>query len=409
MPPNQPKAYDVVLGGQTPTPIGAAVLGGVAGVKRRLASASIPQRVAALQETTKYGQAGLELVFSALKDESWQVRQTAYLLIQGCEHSILQQVLTENNPYQLFGCLHKYSTPQSTAYALAISPNGQTLISGGSDKVITVRSLYTGRIIRTFNGHTDGIKSVAISPSGQTLISCSWDNSIRVWNLQNAGNYGGSFPQSKTLDSGLLSTMIPHSEAVNCVVFSPDNQAFVTASEDCTIKLWDFRRLGLITTFTGHKDAVKSIAISPDGKFLASGSADSTIKIWNLGTGELLHTLSGHSDWVKCVAISPDSKFLVSGAQDKTIKLWNLQTGELANTLIGHWSEVNSVAIGHNGHTIISGSWDKTIIVWHLQTGTQLHVLEGHRDAVAAVAITPDGDKIVSSSWEHRIRIWGVR
>ncbi len=33
---DRPRAYDVVLGSQTPTPVGAAVLGGIAGVKRRL-------------------------------------------------------------------------------------------------------------------------------------------------------------------------------------------------------------------------------------------------------------------------------------------------------------------------------------------------------------------------------------
>lgn len=405
---NQPRAYDVVLGSQTPSPVSAAVLGGIAGVKRRFASTNSSQRVAALQETTKYGQAGLELVFFALQDQSWQVRQTAYLLLQSCEDAILQETLQANNPYQLFRFLHRHSTPQSTAYTLAISPNGQTLISGGSDRVITVRSLYTGKIIRTFSGHTDGIKSMAISPSGQTLISASWDNTIKVWNLQNAGNYGGIVLPKKTLDNGLLYTLNPHSETVNCVVISPNGQTLATGSDDFTIELWDLNTQKLISTFTGHQNAVKSMAISPDGNLLASASADSTIKIWHLETAELLHNLTGHSDWVKSVAISPDSKILVSGAQDKTIKIWNLQTGELLNTLIGHWGEINSVAISHDGHTLISGSWDRTIRIWHLGTGTQLHILEGHHDAVAAVAITPDGSKIISSSWDRTIRIWGA-
>lgn len=406
---DRPRAYDVVLGSQTPNPVGAAVLGGIAGVKRRLTSPIVAQRVAALQETTKYGQAGLELVFSALMDESWQVRQTAYLLLQDCEDITLQQILQEHNPYQLFGCLHRYYTPQSTAYALAISPNGQTLVSGGSDKIIRVRSLYTGKIFRTLKGHTEGVKSLAISPSGQTLVSSSWDNTVKVWNLQNAGNYGPSVPQSKTLDNGLLYTLVPHFEAVNCVAITPNGQTLATASEDRTIKLWNLATQKLLSTLSGHTDGVKSIAISPDGKILASASADSTIKLWDLSTGELLHTLTGHSEWVKSVAISPDGKILVSGGQDKTIKLWKLQTGELLNTLTGHWDEVNAVAIARDGYTFLTCSRDETIRLWHLRTGTQLHILEGHNNAVATVAINPDGDKIVSSSWDETIRVWGVR
>lgn len=406
---NQPRAYDVVLGSQTPTPVGAAVLGGIAGVKRRLNSAIAAQRVTALHETSKYGEAGLELVFSALRDESWQVRQTAYLLLQDCEQNILQQVLQEHNPYQLFGCLHRYPTANSTTYALTISPNGQTLISGGSDKIITARSLYTGKIIRTLKGHTEGVKSLAISPSGQTLVSSSWDNSVKVWNLQNAGNYGGVVPQSKTLDNGLLYTFVPHSEIVNCLAITPNGQTLATASEDYTIKLWNLGTQKLLSTLAGHTDGVKSIAISLDGKILASASADSTIKLWDLSTRELLRTLTGHSEWVKSVAISPDGKILVSGAQDKTIKLWNLQTGELLRTLTGHWDEVNCVSIAQDGHTLVSSSRDETIILWHLRTGTQLHTLEGHKGGVLAVAIDPDGQKIVSTSSDRTIRIWGVR
>jgi hypothetical protein len=39
-----------------------AVLGGIEGVKRRLASAVVEQRIAALTKALKYGQAGLDLV-----------------------------------------------------------------------------------------------------------------------------------------------------------------------------------------------------------------------------------------------------------------------------------------------------------------------------------------------------------
>ncbi len=40
---NQPGEYDAVLGGQNSTPVDAAVLGGIAGVKSRLASPAIEE------------------------------------------------------------------------------------------------------------------------------------------------------------------------------------------------------------------------------------------------------------------------------------------------------------------------------------------------------------------------------
>ncbi|HAZ44054.1 MAG TPA: WD40 repeat domain-containing protein [Cyanobacteria bacterium UBA11369] len=398
---NQPRSYDVVLGGQTPTPVNAAVLGGVAGVKRRLTSQNVAQRVTALSEALKYGEAGLDLIFQSLKDESWQVSKTAYLLIQNCEELTLKRALQEYNPYQLFECLHKHPTAQSTTYSVAISADGQYLVSGGSDKKIVVRSLHTGRIIRALSGHTDGVKSVAISESGQTIFSCSWDNTIKVWNLLS----------SKALGDGLLYTFAESEAGVNCICIAPDGKTLATGNEDGNIGLWNLEKQANFRTLTAHKNGIKSIAITPDGKMLATGSADETIKIWHLPTGELLHTLEGHSEWVKSLAISPDGKTLISGAQDKTIKLWNLQTGELLNTLEGHWDEVTSIAINRDGNTLASGggNLDQTIRIWHLKTGTLLQVLEGHFNGISSIAMTPDGEKIVSSSWDKTIRVWGAR
>ena len=417
--PNQPRAYDVVLGGKTPTPIDGAVLGGLSGVKRRLLSPVVTQRVDALKETLKYGQQGKDLLIWGLKDSSWQVRQTAYLLLREPDKLIsksshepaLKQALQDYNPYQLFQCLYRHSTPHSTAYSVTISPDSQLLISGGNDKNIKVRSLHTGRILRTFSGHSGSVYAVAISPDGQTLVSGSWDSTIKVWNLNTAG---GSIAQgiastSRILGDGLLQTLSGHSAEVNSVTISPDGQTLVSGSEDETINLWELRTGELKTTLTGHSKGVKSVAVSPDGKTLASGSADETINLWNLRTGELLRTLAGHSNGVKSVAISPDGQILVSSGQDKTIQLWHLHTGELYSRLTEHWGEVNSVVISSDGQTLISGSRDETIRLWHLATGAQLYSLEGHQAAVAGVAISPDGQKIVSSSWDQTIRVWGVR
>ena len=413
--PNQPKAYDVVLGDQTPAPIDGAVLGGLPGVKRRLLNPVVGQRVAALKETLKYGQSGKDLLIWALKDSSWQVRQTAYLLLDEFNKPTLKysnestlKALQDYNPYQLFECLYRHSTAQSTAYCVTISPDGQFLISGGNDKTIKVRSLHSGKILRTLTGHSGSVYAIDISPDGQTLVSGSWDQTIKVWNLH-AGNQAGIAPTSRNLGGGLLYTLTGHSGEVNAVAISPNGETLVSGSEDSTIKLWDLRTGELKTTLTAHSNAVKSVAISSDNRTLVSSSADSTINLWHLHTSELLHTLTGHSNWVRSTAISSDGQILASGSQDKTIKLWHLHTGKLYYHLTGHWGEVNSVAISPDGQTLISGSWDQTIKLWHLGTGALLHSLEGHQGAVASVAISPDGQKIVSSSWDQTIRVWGLR
>lgn len=85
--PNQPQPDDAVLGGNAPAYSGL-VLGGIEGVKWRLGRSdssgnptSIKQRIAALNDALKYGQAGLDLMLQALEDESWPIHQAAYSLL----------------------------------------------------------------------------------------------------------------------------------------------------------------------------------------------------------------------------------------------------------------------------------------------------------------------------------------
>lgn len=68
-----PKPYDAVLGGKN-TPLDAAVLGGIQGVKLRLSNPNPQIRIVAVEQALNYGEAGLNLIIKALEDKSPQVQ-----------------------------------------------------------------------------------------------------------------------------------------------------------------------------------------------------------------------------------------------------------------------------------------------------------------------------------------------
>ncbi len=90
---NQPKEYDAVLGGNAPPPIHGAVLGGIEGVKRRLASSNVDAQIAALNDALNYGDVGLDLVINALQTKSTKVRKSAYELLQDKSEPKAEQFL----------------------------------------------------------------------------------------------------------------------------------------------------------------------------------------------------------------------------------------------------------------------------------------------------------------------------
>src|SRR5262245_59172246 len=67
--------------------------------------------------------------------------------------------------------------------AMAFSPDGRLIATGGSDTAIKIWDAATGRVLRTLNGHVGGVKAVAFSPDGQRLGSGGNDGRIRFWEI----------------------------------------------------------------------------------------------------------------------------------------------------------------------------------------------------------------------------------
>jgi formylglycine-generating enzyme required for sulfatase activity len=95
--PQQPREYDAVLGGNSPSLEGAAVLGGIEGVKLRLQNPEPQLRIAALEQSLNYGEQGLDLVIAGLNDESWDIQNAAYLILNSRTEPRIKQILQKPN------------------------------------------------------------------------------------------------------------------------------------------------------------------------------------------------------------------------------------------------------------------------------------------------------------------------
>jgi len=72
---------------------------------------------------------------------------------------------------------------QNEAYALAWSPDGKYIASGGDAKVVHVWDAASGQTLWQYQGHSDIIFDVAWSPDGSLLASSSADGTVQVWKL----------------------------------------------------------------------------------------------------------------------------------------------------------------------------------------------------------------------------------
>ncbi|MEH1968671.1 serine/threonine-protein kinase [Nostoc sp.] len=298
------------------------------------------------------------------------------------------QISTVNNPriFLEYTLGSWYSGHSGWINSIAISPDGQTLISASNDMTIKVWNLKNGDEIFTITLAQDVVKCLVISPDGHSLVSGSSKGIIQAWNITTGEE---------------IHTFAEDSYQVFALVISPDGQTLFSGSSD--IKVWNLNNGELVRTLSIHSGPVLTIAISPDGKTLVSGSENKSIKIWSICT------LTGHLHAVNSVAISPDGNTVVSGSNDRTIKIWNMNSKEESFTLTGHLDAVNSVAISPDGQALVSGSSDEKIKLWNLSTGEEIYTLTGHSDAVTSLVFSPDGQTLVSGSRDSTIKVWRIQ
>mmetsp|Transcript_63019 Transcript_63019/g.144384 ORF Transcript_63019/g.144384 Transcript_63019/m.144384 type:complete len:287 (+) Transcript_63019:315-1175(+) len=224
--------------------------------------------------------------------------------------------------------------------AVAFSPCGQRLATGGQDKSVILWDAHTGKGAQHWRGQGSCAISLCFSADGARLASASFDEKIRVWD---------------TATGALLRTI--EASAVRSVHFSPtDNKVLASAGQTDSI-VWDVDSGERTRIIAGRHFAV----FSPDGRTVATSSVGNVMLLVDAGS-RAVRSRMDHTSPVFPSSFSVDGSKLATGCYDGTCKVWDSSTGALLRTI-----EV--------GSTIFSVFWGRD---WVMDTQRAMAFAMGH-------------------------------
>lgn len=283
--------------------------------------------------------------------------------------------------------------------ALAASPDGRLLASGGLGGGLTIWDLDTGEPVRRLEDAMKSVDALAFSPRGDLLAAGGEDAIVRLWSL-------GSYDLAARLQG--------HRGPIEDLAFSPDGRRLVSAGAARLLRmfrrepklfLWDPATAAPIHDFGrwGQAGEPGSIAFFPDGERLATGGDG--LNIWRLEKGDLELSLTS-SGSIQHVDVAPDGRTLaVAGDHESAIGLWDWRRQRPLRRLEGHTSSLRCLAFSPDGRWLISGGGETTVRVWEVASGRECRTLVGHEGEIRALTWTPGGVPVTASA-EGRIAMW---
>jgi LPXTG-site transpeptidase (sortase) family protein len=289
--------------------------------------------------------------------------------------------------------------------AVAFSPNGTLLATGGRDNQIHIRDVATGDLIRSIEGHTEWVTSLAFNDTGRVLVSGSKDNSVRTFDLQTGG---------------LMQVITHHRGDITAVDFTPDGEIIASGGRDSTILLHHAESAQQIAKLDHFGGPVWDLAFSPDGNMLASSSEEGAVWLWGLWSedGAWLKRLDGHDGPVASLAFSENGDYLLTGGLDSTLRLWDLRDVKARDTIEaelvmrGHFAPVMGAGFSTDNSVAMSASLDGTVRLWDMSNGLNrgevLSAIETDGTPITSMALNPSRSLLASTATDGTLNLWNT-
>ena len=353
---------------------------------------------------------------------------------------------------------------RGTIRAMAASPDGMRVATGGVDGIVRFWNLEKGEFEKAFVAHRHHIHTMAWSPDGRMLATqAGAEARTKVWEIETgklleemksvghlrslawsknsrqlAGGTDGSGHVYVSTELGEYAELTEMGKPVYVLEWSPDGTRLAVSSYGNPVALVDASSGKSVVSLDQPADEfVTAIKWAPDGETFATGAVRS-VAVWKSGDGaEVSRVTAVCSD----LAWSPDSKRLLTSSVHGG-QLWNPADGKALGRLpvkgFVEWHTATNRILGvteteievwepdgkepkvaidaggdaapvfQAGKPVVTGLGGAVLSVWDQNTLRRLHRLEGHTKPVTAAAWSRDGKRFATAADDGTVRLWDV-
>ena len=258
---------------------------------------------------------------------------------------------------------------RSMVHSLAFSPDASLLASGGYREVKIWRRPTDAKKFQLTSVARREVLAVATSPDGKWLATGGDDGRVKIWNLARAK---------------LAKNLTGHHGAIRCLKFSGDGARLASASADQTLRVWELPA-GKLLAQARTDSEINALTWLGDNARLATGGADKLLHIWRRDAGrtdlEPIQELKGHENAVTALDIVPSANAqIVSGSEDGSVRIWNAETGQLIRKMMPG-GPISAVAVRPDGKRCASTGTDNLAKLWDANDGKEIAQMKGDRYA----------------------------
>jgi WD40 repeat protein len=161
----------------------------------------------------------------------------------------------------------------------------------------------------------------------------------------------------------------------------------ISASEDKTIRIWDFRTGSQIRTIPVRGRTLAAFAATPDGRRGITFSDG--LSVWDLESGAEVRSLRGVGS--DRIALSRDGRRAIVASLSE-FKLWDLEAEDHSGLYSIDHGQVVSVAVTTDGRNVVSAHQEGAIKIWKLEGKEEPRVVSAF-SSINSMALTHDGGR----------------